>query len=426
MSSSTELESNERVANRNITVDHLIAAAQRILDPYSFEVKEVAWWSVYEIGQRLCDKFDDVPGGASRVAFASRVHRRRRLPYPQPEGRPGHERLDAGRLQSGMETGGRPARAMRARPSSQLLGGTPGHRQGADRLRPRMGQDDQCAAEISRRSRRRGRRSGRNAELFRQARPIHRRHGDPLHAHPSSPPTRRHQHLAKGFPIGMRFHSAPVIRLADAKPVSPRPRRQGGRPLAHFRFRDRGDPSGTASSHASGRCATFLPILRSLPSANTRPQIADIDSVIDVRAMFQQAHRELDLEAMPAFLLPPQKAATGFATTRKCSAPTSRRTRHLRHARHRSRPGLHGGGATRSVCRTHPAARCLRRPNNILRQTHVTRLARLEAASQVRRSPSVLYVHLAIRRHNSLQFQLHPQYPVVVLTQRATSRCLCY
>ena len=28
-----------------------------------------------------------------------------------------------------------------------------------------------------------------------------------------------HQALAKGFEIGMRFHSAPAIRLADAKPV---------------------------------------------------------------------------------------------------------------------------------------------------------------------------------------------------------------
>src|ERR671914_1388676 len=27
------------------------------------------------------------------------------------------------------------------------------------------------------------------------------------------------QHLAEGFPIGMRFHSAPVVRLADAKPI---------------------------------------------------------------------------------------------------------------------------------------------------------------------------------------------------------------
>ena len=33
----------------------------------------------------------------------------------------------------------------------------------------------------------------------------------------TGPPT--HQGLAEGFTIGMRFHSAPVIRLADAKPV---------------------------------------------------------------------------------------------------------------------------------------------------------------------------------------------------------------
>lgn len=56
-----KLSQNERVANRNFGVEHLIAAAQRILHPYKFEVHEVAWWSVYEIGQRLCDKFDDVP-----------------------------------------------------------------------------------------------------------------------------------------------------------------------------------------------------------------------------------------------------------------------------------------------------------------------------------------------------------------------------
>ena len=55
-----KLNENERVSSRNITADHLIAAAQRILYPYTLQVKEIAWWSVYEIGQRLCDKFDDV------------------------------------------------------------------------------------------------------------------------------------------------------------------------------------------------------------------------------------------------------------------------------------------------------------------------------------------------------------------------------
>ncbi len=66
-----KLGEDERVANRNITADHLIAAAQRIFKPYTFDVKEVAWWSVYEIGQRLCDKFDDVPeDGTSDVCPA--------------------------------------------------------------------------------------------------------------------------------------------------------------------------------------------------------------------------------------------------------------------------------------------------------------------------------------------------------------------
>ena len=100
-----KLDADERVASRNITIDHLIAAAQRILHPYTLEVKEVAWWSVYEIGQRLCDKFDDVPDERDRDAPAARVHRRRRLPHPQPEGRAGHERLDAGRVQSRLEAG---------------------------------------------------------------------------------------------------------------------------------------------------------------------------------------------------------------------------------------------------------------------------------------------------------------------------------
>ena len=56
-----KLNENERASSLNVTTDNLIAAARRILHPYSLEVKEVAWWSVYEIGQRLCDKFDDAP-----------------------------------------------------------------------------------------------------------------------------------------------------------------------------------------------------------------------------------------------------------------------------------------------------------------------------------------------------------------------------
>ncbi len=56
-----KLDIGERVASRNITLDEIVAKARRILNPFKLEVKEVPWWSVYEIGQRLTDKFDDVP-----------------------------------------------------------------------------------------------------------------------------------------------------------------------------------------------------------------------------------------------------------------------------------------------------------------------------------------------------------------------------
>jgi len=55
-----KLDAGERVSDRNISAEHLIAGARRILKPHTLDVKEVAWWSVYEIGQRLTDKFDDV------------------------------------------------------------------------------------------------------------------------------------------------------------------------------------------------------------------------------------------------------------------------------------------------------------------------------------------------------------------------------
>ena len=55
-----KLTENERVASKQITVEHVIAAAQRIMKPFTLEVKDVVWWSVYEIGQRICDKYDNV------------------------------------------------------------------------------------------------------------------------------------------------------------------------------------------------------------------------------------------------------------------------------------------------------------------------------------------------------------------------------
>ena len=118
-----------------------------------------------------------------------------------------------------------------------------------------------------------------------------------------------HQHLAKGLTIGMRFHSAPVIRVADAKPVH----------LGHvvkadgrwriFAFAGAGD-TGARNSRIRALCE-FLAAAPESPVRKFTPAGEDIDAVIDVRAIFQQAHRELAIEAMPSLLLP-QKGRYGL------------------------------------------------------------------------------------------------------------------
>jgi phenol 2-monooxygenase len=46
---------------RETTQEQTLEIANRIFHPYHFEVRDTAWYSVYEVGHRVTDKFDDVP-----------------------------------------------------------------------------------------------------------------------------------------------------------------------------------------------------------------------------------------------------------------------------------------------------------------------------------------------------------------------------
>ncbi len=98
---------------------------------------------------------------------------------------------------------------------------------------------------------------GRDPEIFRPARALHRRNGDPL---PSLDPHRRTDPSASRrgaddrHALSFRAGHPPGGREAG----SSRSRGQGGRPLAHLRVCGRGG-SRRAATPASARCATFLP-----------------------------------------------------------------------------------------------------------------------------------------------------------------------
>jgi phenol 2-monooxygenase len=132
----------------------------------------------------------------------------------------------------------------------------------------------------------------------------------------SAKPT--YQALAKGLVIGMRFHSASVIRLADAKAVHLGHAIKADGRWRVFVFCRAEDPSAASSSVRS--LCDFLAQSQDSPVRKYTPSGTDIDSVIDVRAVFQQDHRELAIEAMPSFLLP-RKGRYGLRDYEKMFCP---------------------------------------------------------------------------------------------------------
>jgi len=126
------------------------------------------------------------------------------------------------------------------------------------------------------------------------------------------------EHLAEGFPVGMRFHSASVVRLADAKPVHLGHAARADGAWRLYVFADRNAPA--AGSHFRELC-DFLGSDAS-PIARFTPAGADPDSVIDVRAVLQQGHRELAVDEMPP-VLQPRKGRFGLIDHEKifCADP---------------------------------------------------------------------------------------------------------
>jgi 2-polyprenyl-6-methoxyphenol hydroxylase-like FAD-dependent oxidoreductase len=309
------LDVGERVSNRNITADNLIAAARRILKPYTMEVKEIPWWSVYEIGQRLCDRFDDVPEDDTERApcvfiagDACHTH--------SPKAGQGMNVS----MQDGFNLGWKLASVLRKRCAPHFLHTYSAERQAIAR---ELIDFDREWAEMLASSKSttgepgKGFDPAKTQEYFVR----HGRYtaGTAAHYRPSIiTGESTHQHLAEGLAIGKRFHSAPVIRLADAKPIHLGHTVKADGRWRIFVFAGANDPA-VPNSGIRALC-DFLVGAPASPVTKYTPAAEDIDSVIDVRAIFQQGHRELALEAMPSFLLP-RKGRYGLCDYEKMFCP---------------------------------------------------------------------------------------------------------
>ena len=285
-----------------------------MLHPYTLDVREVAWFSVYSVGQRVTDRFDDVPAELAG----------QRTPRVFIAGDACHTHsAKAGQgmnvsMQDTFNLGWKLVSVLLGRARPELLATYSAERQAIaqklidfdkewskimasppkDPQRPELGGVD--PAELQAYFVQSGRYTA----------------GVATHYPPATFLTAEaaHQPLARGFTVGMRFHSAPVVRVADGKPMH---LGHVARADAAWRLYAFADAEGTRLR----ALAQFLGQSPDSPLRRFTPAGADGDSVIDLRAIHQQDHRTIDVKALSAVLLP-RKGRLGLIDYEKVFAPS--------------------------------------------------------------------------------------------------------
>jgi len=296
-----KLNPNERIRNRDITSDHLIQAAKRILNPYTIEIKEIVWWSLYEIGQRLCDKFDNVsiedidkkiPTGFI-VGDACHTH--------SPQAGQGMNVS----MRDSFNLGWKLAAVIQKKCSPTIL-----HTYSAERrtvAKELIDFDRKFSRMFSAKPKTRynDEKDHVDPKDFQRYFEKHGRFtaGTAIQYYPSLISSKpKYQKLALGFPIGMRFHSAPVIRVADVKPMELGHTIKADGRWRLFIFASSDTPDMLDSS--TNKLIDFLNESNHSPVIKYTKAEEDIDSIFDIRIVFQQHHREINLERINPYLLP--------------------------------------------------------------------------------------------------------------------------
>ena len=286
-----KLNADERVSSKNFTADHMIAAANRIMAPYSIDLKEVVWWSIYEIGHRLTDRFDNVPEGVDRnprvftAGDACHTH--------SPKAGQGMNVS----MQDTFNLGWKLAHVLTGRADAKLLRSYSAERWvEAKRL---IDTDHQWARIMSA--------PAGQSELDGDGMPRFQKQfienleftgGLAVAYDPSDLVSdTAHQDLATGLGVGRRFHSAPVVRLSDAMQLHLGHVAEADGRWRIYAFAGRDDTTLRALAH-------WLETDPQSPVVKYTRTGENIDAIIDVRAIFQGTFDQLDYATMPRFFKP--------------------------------------------------------------------------------------------------------------------------
>ena len=291
-----KLRPDEKAAHRKFTQDDMIAAANRIIKPYSLDVKEVVWWSIYDIGHSVTDKFDDVPEGENRnprvftAGDACHTH--------SPKAGQGMNVS----MQDTFNLGWKLVHVLQGRADPSLLRSYSKERlTEAKRL---VETDHQWARIMSAPTTQAERDGTEEPRIIRQFKENLEFTGGTAVKYDASYlfAASRHQALATGEEIGRRFHSAPVVRVSDAKPMQLGHVAEADARWRIYVFAGKNDSAQAGS--AVRQLADWLETHPQSPVVKHTRHGEDIDAVIDVRVVFQQTFDQLAYENMPSLLKP--------------------------------------------------------------------------------------------------------------------------
>ncbi|WP_316013171.1 FAD-dependent monooxygenase [Roseobacter sp. HKCCA0434] len=293
------IDAGKRATDLHLTDRDLIAKAQKIFHPYELDVKEVAWWSIYSVGQRIADRFDDRAKDSPDTVIPRAFVAGDACHTHSPKGGWG---LNTS-LPDTFNLGWKLAAVLQGRSHPRLLATYGTERRkvaqqliAADRelsklIATRPSADDMSdqaridTAEIE-------------AFMKRQSGFVS---GTSIEYPPSYISTGQdNQHRATGFRIGQRFHSAEAVRVADGRTCHLGHLVKADGRWRIFLFGGSEDPRSPSS--ASYGFVEFLANDPASPVLRYTPEGADIDAVIDTYAVFQQ--QDLSMHDLHGYLWP--------------------------------------------------------------------------------------------------------------------------
>ncbi|MGO4594734.1 FAD-binding monooxygenase [Leifsonia sp. 2TAF2] len=287
-----EVAPEDKGAVRQTTIEQIIERANAILHPYTLDVRNVAWHSVYEVGHRLTDRFDDVLPHELGM----------RTPRVFITGDACHTHsAKAGQgmnvsMQDGFNIGWKLGHVLDGRSPESLLATYSAERQVV--AKNLIDFDKEWSTLMAKKPEEFD--SPSELEDF-YVRTAEFPAGFMTQYSPSLiVGEAAHQELATGFPIGKRFKSAPVERVCDGNPVQ-----LGHHARADGRWRIYvfADSAAAGQSSAVSNLAQWMSTSPESPLAAT-PTGADPDAWFDVKVTYQHDHASVDLGAVPELFLP--------------------------------------------------------------------------------------------------------------------------